>query len=245
MSDICVKVERLSKRFLVFKSQKTVLRTLRLLIKRESFKKELWVLRDLSFELKKGERVAIIGKNGSGKTTLLRILTGIYDKTFGYISVEEEPKSLFNSWIGFNGDLSVIDNVYLFGAIHGIERKILKQNMGNILKMAELYHLCFSPLKELSTGQQQRLAFSVFLQNTSDFFIFDESLAFVDQAFAQECDAYLQNLFSSDKTVIITSHNAAFLKRHCKTALWLDEGRIRKQGEIEEVIGEYERSFSG
>lgn len=243
MSDICVKAENLSKRFLVLKRKETALRTLKALIKHESFKRELWALRDVSFEIKKGEKLAIIGRNGSGKTTLLRILMGIYDKTSGYIKVEGSPRALFKFWIGLNRDLSVIDNVYLFGAVHEMRRAILEHAMHKILKMAELYHLRFSPLKELSMGQCQRLALSVFFQTSVDFLIFDEGLTFVDQGFVQNCEAYFQDLSSSEKTVIMTSQDASFLKRYCKTAIWLDEGHIRMAGRAKEVIGEYKRSF--
>lgn len=243
MSDVSVEVKRLSKRFLVLKREKTALQVLKALIKYESFKKDFWVLRDISFNIKKGEKLAIIGKNGSGKTTLLRILTGIYNKTSGDVNIEGSPKALFRFWVGFNIDLSVIDNVYLFGAVHGMERNFLKYKMDEILKMAELNKLQFSPLKDLSAGEMQRLAISIFSQVESDFLIFDESLEFIDLGFAQKCESYFQNLSSSSKTVIMTSHNNPFLKRYCKTALWLDEGRIRMSGGVDEVIDEYERSL--
>lgn len=242
MNNICMKIESLSKRFLVLKRKETALRVLKALIKQETLRRELWVLRDISFEVEKGEKLAIIGKNGSGKTTLLRILTGIYNKTSGNLKIEGNLSALFKCWIGFNLDLSVVDNIYLFGAVHGMGRDVLDYKIHEILELAELYHLRFSPLKELSLGQQQRLALSVFFQNTSDFLIFDESLAFVDKDFLQKCDKYFQNLFSSDKkTVIMTSHNNSFLKKYCKVAIWLNEGRISMFGEARAVIGEYER----
>lgn len=244
MRDICVKVDKLYKRFLIIKNRPTVLRTLKALIKSESLRKEFWVLNGISFEVKKGEKLAIIGKNGSGKTTLLRILTGIYEKTSGFLKVECQPRALFNFWIGFNSELSVIDNIHLFGAIHGIKRDILSSRTSNILEMSELGNLVFCPLKELSLGQQQRLALSVFFQTASDFLIFDESLAFVDQSFAQKCEDYFQKIFIPENTIIMTSNNSSFLRRHCKTALWLDEGRIRAHGEVGAVLAEYE-SFLG
>lgn len=243
MSETIVKIEKLSKCFLVLKSEKTALRTLKALIKRQPITREHWVLRNISFEIKKGDKLAIIGKNGSGKTTLLRILSGIYDKTSGYLRVEIQPRVLFKSWIGLNADLSLLDNIYLFGAVHGIERDILKPRIDEILEMAELYDLRFSSLKELSSGQQQRLVLSVFFQIDSDFLIFDESLAFIDRGFAQKCEVFFQNLSASKKTVIMTSHASSFLEKYCKTAVWLDEGRIRMGGGTKEVIDEYERSL--
>ena len=242
MSDICIRAESLSKRFIVVKRKRTLLRTLKALVGRESLKEELWVLRDLSFEVKKGEKLAIVGKNGAGKTTLLRILTGVYSKTSGYVKIEEKPKALFKSWVGFNKNLSLIDNIYLFGAIHGIQRDTLKYKINKILETAELCHLRFSSLKELSDGQAQRLALSVFLQTASNFLIFDESLAFIDQSFTQKCESYFQQLYSSEKTVIMTSHNNSFLKKYCRTAIWLDKGIIRMAGESNTVINAYEKA---
>lgn len=241
MNNICVKAESLSKRFFVLERKETALRALMVLIKRELFKRELWVLRDISFEIKKGEKVAIIGKNGSGKTTLIRILTGIYGKTSGNIEVKVEPKALFRSSTGFNIDLSIIDNIYLFGAVHGMERNFLTGKIDRMLELAGLYPLRFSPLKHLSAGQIQRLALSVFFQNTSDFLIFDECLAFIDQSFVQKCEVYFKDLACSEKTVVIITHDNSFLKKYCRTAIWLDEGNIRMYGDAESVISEYER----
>lgn len=243
MSDFCVKVENLSKRFFVLKNRKTALRALKAMINREPLKRELWVLSNISFELKKGEKLALIGKNGIGKTTLLRILTGIYDKTSGDIVVEDAPQALFKFWIGLNWDLSVLNNIYLFGAMYGMDRNFLADKIGKILEMSGLYHLQFAPLKELSAGQMQRLALSVFFQNKSNFLIFDDSLTFVDQNFAQKCDEYFEQLYSSEKTVIITSHDNRFLRKYCRRAIWLDEGRICISGEACDVLAKYESSF--
>lgn len=242
MIDTCVKVENLSKRFLIFKRKETLLRVLKSLVSRDSLKEILWALRDISFEVKKGDKLALIGKNGSGKTTLLRILAGIYDKTSGCIRAECAPAALFKSWIGLNGILPVIDNIYLYGAMHGMSRDFLKDKVSAILELAELSHLQFSPLRQLSTGQMQRLTLSVFFQNTSDFLIFDESLAFVDQAFTQKCETYFQNLYSSDKTVIMASHDLSFLRKYCKTAIWLADGRVQMLGEAKKVTSEYENA---
>jgi ABC-type polysaccharide/polyol phosphate transport system ATPase subunit len=216
---------------------------LRAWVRHEPLKKEFWLLHNLSFKVKSGEKLALIGKNGAGKTTLLRILAGIYDKTGGDVAIKKTPNAFFSFWTGFNNNLSVIDNVYLFGAVHGMNRNFLKERIHRIFEMTELYDLRFSPLKELSMGQGQRLALSVFLQAPGDFLIFDESLEFVDRGFAQKCGAYFRDLFSSDKTIIMTSHDNSFLKKYCGTAIWLDGGIIRMYGNIKEVISEYERSL--
>ncbi|MDD5439656.1 MAG: ATP-binding cassette domain-containing protein [Candidatus Omnitrophica bacterium] len=244
MNDICIKVEALSKCFFVPNRKVTTLRLFRALIRQEPFKKEYWVLRNISFTIKRGEKVAIIGKNGSGKTTLLRILAGIYDKTSGTIEINNEPRALFKFWIGLLSELSVIDNIYLFGAVYGMGRSYLKDKIDKILETSELYLLRFLPLKDLSMGQRQRLALSVFFQNNSDFLIFDESLAFVDQYFTQKCEIYFRDLYKSGKTVIMTSQDNSFLRKYCNKVFWLDNGMICKSGEAGSVIDEYEQSLA-
>jgi len=244
MSEYIVRAEDISKRFLIFKKQFTVLRALRALLERESLKREFWALRDVSFQVRRGEKIALIGKNGSGKTTLLRVLTGIYGKDSGTLSVETEPIAIFRLLMGLSALLPVVENIYLLGAFHKIPRKLLKEKEEEILALAELSDLRYSLLKKLSTGQQQRLALSVFFQATGGFFIFDESTAFIDASFALKCEEHFRKIFSRDTTVIMTSHNSFLLRRYCSKALWLDEGRLRAFGGLEEVLCEYEKVSS-
>jgi ABC-type polysaccharide/polyol phosphate transport system ATPase subunit len=234
-----VRVRHLSKRFLVLKQQRTTFRVLRALVRRQPLKRELWALRDLSFEVAEGEKLALVGKNGSGKTTLLRVLTGIYERSAGDLQVAGEPKALFKFWIGQNADLSVVDNIYLFGAVHGMGRDFLKPRLEEILDDAGIQETRFSPLRDLSLGQRQRLALAVFFQTPADFMIFDESLAYVDQSFARRCESFFRSVADSPRTIVIASHDHAFLRRHCRRAIWLDEGRIRGDGPAAEVIDAY------
>jgi ABC-type polysaccharide/polyol phosphate transport system ATPase subunit len=243
LSELCVRADRLSKRFLVLKSQKSLLRALRSVAGGKSLRREHWVLRDLTFDIRKGEKVALLGRNGSGKTTLLRLLTGIFEQTGGTLLVRSRPRALFSCSIGFLRDLPVVDNLYLFGAIHGIDRSVLAPREGEILDTAEVRHLAYSPMKELSLGQVQRLALSVFSQTPSDFLIFDEVLSNVDHGFLRQSEAYFDSLTRSDRTILLTSHDASFLRKHCERAIWLDGGMVKMSGPFETVIGEYERSF--
>ena len=242
MSQTCLKLENVSKRFRILQSETTVLRLIKNLLSGRSLRKEFWALKDISFEIKKGEKVALIGKNGSGKTTLLRIISGIYDKTSGQIETNDAPRALFKFCTGLNTHLFIIDNIYLFGALHGMEKKFLKERLEEIIGMAEIGHLRYAPLKDLSAGQTQRLAMSAFFQVTGDFYIFDESLAFVDSSFIHKCKNYFDRLFSSSKTVIMASHDSSFLKKYCNRALWFKEGILHMDGPAREVIELYERS---
>jgi len=243
MNDIIIKAGHLSKRFHVRKKEKTFLRTIKSLLRANYDSDELYVLKDISFEIKRGDKVAIIGKNGCGKTTLLRILAGIYDLTSGALCVNGNPVSFLKSSAGTYSELTITDNIYLFGAIYGLERDFLRNKIDKILDTAELTRLAFCPLKELSSGQAVRFAFSIFSLVESDFLMFDESLVSLDAGFAEKSKVYFENLFRSEKTVLMASHNAHFLNDYCKTALWIDDGRIRMHGKINEVIGAYDRSF--
>ena len=243
MSDVVVSASGLSKRFWLVSSQGTILRAAQALLRGESLRREHWVLRDLSFTIRRGEKLALIGRNGSGKTTLLRLMAEIVEPTAGSLAVAERPTALFNASTGFIHELSVVDNLYLFGAIYEIGRDILAPRERAVLEMAELEHLKFSPLKDLSTGQIQRLALSIFAQTPSQFLIFDEVLANVDSAFARKIDGYFRALAESDRTVVMTSHDASFLRRYCARGFWLDQGALRHAGPLDDVLAAYEHAI--
>jgi ABC-type polysaccharide/polyol phosphate transport system ATPase subunit len=234
-----LEARRLSKRFTVMVRQRTTLRAVRALLGGESLTRELWALRDVSFTLARGDKVALIGRNGSGKTTLLRLLAGIIEPSEGSLRVAQQPLVMFKFWIGHNAELSVVDNIFLFGAVCGMGRGELRPVIADILQRAGIAELGYTPLQDLSIGQRQRLALSIMFSAPADFLIFDETLAHLDQAFARECDAFFDRLADTSTTVIVTSHDAGFLRRHCRRALWLDEGRLRMEGPAAAVIDAY------
>ena len=240
---VTVRAEGLAKRFYLIKSKKTALAVLKSLARGEPLTREHWVLRDVSFQVERGDKVALIGRNGSGKSTLLRIIAGIYSKTSGTLLVEGNPRPLLSSTAGLKSELSVVDNIYLFGAIHQVSRRALRALEQSILERTELAHLRHSPLKELSVGQVQRLALTVFMATPSDFLMFDEVIGHVDHGFRQAFYRYFEALADSSRTMIMTSHDAALLKRFCDKAIWLDGGTVRRFGPVDEVMEEYETSF--
>jgi len=244
MNNICITAEGLSKSFTILKRKITVLQVLLSLINRNSLKQTLWVLKDMSCVIKKGDRLALLGRNGSGKTTFLRILTSIYDATAGTFKVNGNARILFDSSVGFNAYISVIDNIYLLGAIHGIKRDVLKNEVQNILETTGLVTYQHALLKKLSMGQIQRLALSILFRSKSDLFIFDEALDAVDGDFIKTFDDHLKQLPVGDTTIIMTSHDSAFLRKYCTTAIWLEDGKNRMHGPFDEVNTAYERSFN-
>jgi len=238
-----VRLEHVGKRFLVPRAQRTALRVLRALVRGDSLREEFWALRDVSFELPVGGHVALIGRNGSGKTTLLRLLAGILAPTIGTLDVASRPRALFSTSIGFSNELSAADNVFLFGAVHGMTRPSLTHRLEAIIQRAGLDELRHAPLKDLSMGQMQRLALSVFAETPERFLVFDEVLGNVDRGYARTADAYFRRLAAEGRTVVMTSHDPAFLRPYCERAIWIEKGRVHRDGPFDPVMREYESSF--
>ncbi len=243
MSDPMITVRDLKKHFRVVRRHRTAVRAMRALLRPEERFAERTVLHGLDFDVATGDRVALVGSNGSGKTTLLRILSGIYRPSGGQITLGQSARPLFSYSIGLAGELSVEENVYLFGALHEMDRPYLDPRLDRVIERAGLQSHRHTQLKQLSAGQRQRLALSVFFESPAELVIFDEALANVDQGFLQECDRYFLDLSDSKRTLLLTSHDPSLLSRYCRTALWLDDGRIRHSGPVDEVLAAYGRSF--
>ena len=224
------------------KRQNTILQVLQSSVKQNHLKNRLQILKELTCTINKGEKVALLGRNGCGKTTFLRIIGGIYKETSGKIEVQGTISMLLKSSYGLNGHIPVVDNIYLLGSIQNIERSVIDNKIEEILTSAGLSDLRFTILKRLSSGEIQRLVLSTFFHADGDLLIFDESLESIDPDFVKECDTYFTHLASSNKTLIMTSHHGNFLKKYCAQALWLEDGKIKMQGEFDKVYSEYEKS---
>jgi ABC-type polysaccharide/polyol phosphate transport system ATPase subunit len=168
------------------------------------------------------------------------LLTGIYLPTAGTLEVSGTAVALFNAGIGFIKDLSVLDNIFLCGAIYGMPRHALRGRIDAILATAGVPHLAHAPFKDLSSGQAQRLGLSIFFQSEHPLMVFDEALTNVDRVFAAHADHYFQALAASPKTVLMTSHDGALLVRHCRRAIWLEDGLVRADGGAADVVAAYE-----
>lgn len=236
-------VDRLAKCFAVRTARPSLLGTLQSAARGRSLAQPKWVLRDVSFEIRRGEKVAVVGRNGCGKTTLLRILCGISDASSGELRVRGAVCALFDAAVGVLGDLPLVDNIFLFGAMHGISRAELAGEVDAILAQADLAPLRYAPYRDLSLGQRQRFALAVFARSAGDIVIFDEAMANVDAGFLQTTLRWFDALAATDRTVIVTSHSAALLRRTCSRAIWLDGGRVRLDGPIDAVLDAYEQAL--
>jgi len=241
MSETILKAVDLSKCFKIYTQQRTLFRLSQSLISKNPIKKELWALKNISFEISRGEKLAILGANGAGKTTLLRLLAEILEPTSGHIECCELPHPLFKYGMGMNPILPVIDNVYLLGAFHGLSVEEINKKIDEIISFAELEPFLYVSLRSLSSGQKQRLLFSVFIQSHRSFLAFDESTSAADLRFKTAIGVYFDKLMNSSKTLIMTSHNLQFLSQHCTRAIWLEKGEIKEIGNPKALIKDYKK----
>lgn len=197
------------------------------------------VLKDINFEIKKGEFFGIVGRNGSGKSTLLKLLAGIYTPDKGHIQINGKLTPFIELGVGFNPELTGRENVFLNGALLGFSRQEMESMYDEIVEFAELERFMDQKLKNYSSGMQVRLAFSIAIRARSDILLIDEVLAVGDAAFQQKCYNYFEELKHRKQTVVFVSHDMAAVKRFCTSALLAENGKIKLIGSPEDVSGQY------
>lgn len=201
-------------------------------------------LKDISFEIKKGEFFGILGRNGSGKSTLLRILAEIYQPTSGKVSHKGKLVSFIELGVGFNPELTGRENVYLNGALLGFSRKEIDERYDDIVEFAELEEFMDQKLKNYSSGMQVRLAFSVATRAQADILLVDEVLAVGDADFQRKCYDYFKALKKSGTTVIFVTHDMGAVREYCDRAILISDGLITHTGKAEKVADEYLKLFN-
>ena len=194
-------------------------------IKRNYKVKEFWADRDISFALKKGDMLGIIGANGAGKSTLLKAISGIMEPTKGWVHREGTIAALLELGSGFDGDLTVRENTYLRGAMLGYTRKFMDETYAQIIAFAELKEFEDRPFKQLSSGMKSRLAFSIASLVEPDILILDEVLSVGDGAFRKKSEAKMKEIINGGATTILVSHSLGQIRQMCSKILWLDKGR--------------------
>ena len=242
-NDVAIKVTNVSKSFkLPHDKQNSIKGGLISLVKngKRTYEKQE-VLKDISFEIKKGEFFGIVGRNGSGKSTLLKMLAGIYTPTAGSIQVNGSLTPFIELGVGFNPELTGRENVFLNGALLGFNRKQMEAMYDDIVSFAEIERFMDQKLKNYSSGMQVRLAFSIAIRARSEILLIDEVLAVGDVDFQQKCYQYFDDLKANKRTIILVSHDMSAVKQFCDRSLLLSAGAITKIGTPEEVSREYER----
>ncbi len=202
------------------------------------------VLKDLSFEIKKGEFFGIVGRNGSGKSTLLKILAGIYIPEKGSISINGTLTPFIELGVGFNPELTGRENVYMNGALLGLSKHEVDEIYKDIVDFAEIEKFMDQKLKNFSSGMQVRLAFSIAIRAQSDILLFDEVLAVGDAAFQQKCYETFELLKEAGKTIVLVTHDMSAVQRFCERAIIIDNGGISLEGNPSKIADRYlEQNF--
>lgn len=200
---------------------------------------DFYALNDISFEVKNGERVGIIGANGAGKSTLLKILSRITEPTHGRITIRGRVSSLLEVGTGFHPELTGRENIFLNGAILGMPRTEIRKKFDEIVAFSEVERFLDTPVKHYSSGMYVRLAFSVSAHLDPEVLILDEVLAVGDARFQKKCMNKMRRFSEEGRTVLFVSHSAAAISQFCSTAIYLEKGRIKKLGPAQDVVEEY------
>lgn len=200
---------------------------------------EFWALNNVSFEVKQGDRLGIIGRNGAGKSTLLKILSRIVEPTKGRATIEGRVASLLEVGTGFHPELTGRENVFLNGSILGMSKAEIKNKFDEIVAFAEVEKFLDTPVKRYSSGMYVRLAFAVAAHLEPDILIVDEVLAVGDAEFQKKCLGKMNEVTQNGRTVLFVSHNIAAISSFCNTAIILKNGRLYEMGETQKMINAY------
>jgi lipopolysaccharide transport system ATP-binding protein len=264
MGDIAIRVEHLSKLYRIgprepykalrdtltaamyasFRAVSAFLSGRRSAVQNSPSNSYVWALKDVSFEVKRGEIVGIIGRNGAGKTTLLKILSRITEPTEGYAEIRGRVGSLLEVGTGFHPELTGRENIYLSGAVLGMTKREIDRKFDEIVDFARVAEFIDTPLKYYSAGMQMRLAFAVAAHLEPEILLVDEVLAVGDLEFQKKCLGKMEDVSRGGRTVLFVSHQMNQIRRLCERVIWLDGGRIVREGPTHEVVSAYEAAMT-
>ena len=214
------------------------------MIKKELMFQEFWALRDISFEVQKGDRVGIMGLNGAGKSTLLKVISGVLKATQGTVTTNGKIAPLLELGAGFDRQYTGAENIYLYGAMLGYSKEFLEARYDEIVEFSELGSFIDVPVKNYSSGMRARLGFSVATIVEPDILILDEVLSVGEEKFRKKCVTRIQSMFDKGVTVIFVSHSTSQVLRMCNKGILLEQGRLIAQGDVEDVVSVYEAKMS-
>lgn len=206
---------------------------------KKSYHHDFYAIKDVSFEIKKGETVGIIGKNGAGKSTLLKMITGVLIPTSGNIEVNGKIASLLELGTGFNPEMSGLENIYLNGTLMGFTKEEIDDKVDTILEFADIGEFIYQPVKMYSSGMFARLAFSVAINVEPDVFIIDEVLSVGDMRFQQKSLRRMQEMQSQGITILFVGHDMGAINSFCSKIIWINNGTVFKEGDTQSLSKEY------
>jgi lipopolysaccharide transport system ATP-binding protein len=250
MGDVAIRVENISKAYKITaaKYRHDTLRDqlmdgvkslLHPRTRRRSSRDVFWALREVSFEVKRGEVVGIVGHNGAGKSTLLKILSRITEPSAGRAEIYGRVGSLLEVGTGFDHELTGLENIYLSGAILGMKKAEIDRKLDEIIAFSEVEKFIDTPVKRYSSGMYVRLAFAVAAHLEPEILVVDEVLAVGDAAFQRKCLGKMGDVAQEGRTVLLVSHNMAAITRLCRWGIWLDKGYLRDLGAADDIVAKY------
>ena len=214
------------------------------MLKGELMFQEFLALKEVNFEVKKGESWGVIGANGSGKSTLLKLICGILKPYKGTVKVHGKIAPLIELGAGFDPQLTARENIYLNGALLGHKKAFMEMHFNEIIEFAELGDFIDVPIKNFSSGMAARLGFAVATIVKPDILIVDEVLAVGDIAFQEKCRKRMESLLQNGTTLLFVSHSSKQVKELCQNVIWLDKGHVVAQGRAEDIIQKYEGKYT-
>ncbi|MDY4892906.1 MAG: ABC transporter ATP-binding protein [Agathobacter sp.] len=240
-NDIAVKVDNVSIKFNLRSDKLDTLKeyVVNIFRKRPEVN-TFWGLKNVSFELKKGDRVGILGLNGAGKSTLLKVIAGVYKPTEGTVTKKGKLAPLLELGAGFEKEYTARENIYLYGAELGYSKQFINEKFDEIVQFAELEDFLDVPIKNFSSGMRSRLGFSMCTAVNPDILILDEVLSVGDARFRKKSEKKIMDMFDTGVTVLFVSHSLAQVQRICNKAMILDHGKLIAFGDIDEVSAQYE-----
>lgn len=242
-SDLAIEVDGLGVRFRRNRRGRRSIKDLFSDSTRRSKPGEFWALRDVTFTVRPGESIGVVGRNGQGKSTLLKLVAGVLLADEGTVAVNGGVAPLIEITGGFVGDLTVRENVRLTSGLHGMSKAEVARRFDGIIDFAELEDFVDTPYKHLSNGMKVRLAFSVVSQLEEPILLVDEVLAVGDKAFREKCYARIDELLADGRTLFFVSHSERDLRRFCERGLYLDKHRLAMDAPIGEVLDRYNADY--
>ena len=236
MSDTIIKFENVSKDYFLYKNEKSRFKAI---FTNNRGVKRHQALKDITFEIKRGESVGIIGKNGAGKSTLLKMITGVSFATEGNVTVDGKVAALLELTAGFSADMTGRENIYLKGYLLGLESEEIKEIEDNIIEFAALGEYIDQPVRTYSSVMKMRLGFAININIRPDILVIDEALSVGDAEFRKKCEEKTRELRNSGVTVLFVSHSMSSIKDTCDRAIYLKGGKIDYDGNVEEAFKRY------
>lgn len=242
-SEVAIRCAGLGKAFQLYKHRNDQLKQI-LFGRWKRFYEHHWVLRDISFEVRKGECLGIIGRNGAGKTTLLQMICGITYATHGTVETFGRIAPILALGAGFDPELTGSENAMIGGAILGLKRKEIAARLPAIEAFADIGDFFAQPMKMYSSGMAARLAFAICSQVDADIMIVDEALSVGDASFEKKCLDFIHD-FARRGTILVVSHSPTMLNMFCDRVVWIEDGYVRAEGEAKGILEQYDRVMRG